>query len=137
MKIILTFALVLFVLINVCRATAAQQQNKYAVAGIEDAEAADKFFLDLKKSVEKNERHKVILMVDYPINVLIKGRRTRLRSKAELLKNYDVVFNANVKKALAKSSAPSFVNYQGVMIGDGEIWFNLIKDKLKITAINN
>jgi hypothetical protein len=137
MKIILTFALALFILTNVCSATSLQKESKYAVAGIDDAEAVDKFFLELKKAVEKDERDKVILLVDYPINVLIKGRRTRLRNKAELLKNYDSIFNKNVKQALAKASAPSFVNYQGVMIGDGEIWFNLIKDKLKITAINN
>jgi hypothetical protein len=137
MKIILTFALALFLLTNVCSATSLAQQNKYAVAGIDDAESVDKFFLELKTAVEKNERDKVVLLVDYPINVLIKGRRTRLRNKAELLKNYNLVFNEKVKQVLAKSSAPSFVNYQGVMIGDGEIWFNLIKDKLKITAINN
>jgi hypothetical protein len=137
MKIILTFALALFLLTNVCSAASFQQQNKYAVAGIDDAESVDKFFLELKTAVEKNERDKVVLLVDYPINVLIKGRRTRLRTKAELLKNYNTVFNEKVRQALAKSSAPSFVNYQGVMIGDGEIWFNLIKDKLKITAINN
>lgn len=137
MKIVLTFALALFILTNVYAATAIQGQNKYEVAGIDDAASADKFFLDLKKAVEKDERDKVVMMVSYPINILIKGRRTKLRTKAELLKNYDIAFNKNVKQALAKATASSMVNSQGVMIGDGEIWFNLIDGKLKITAINN
>jgi hypothetical protein len=137
MKIIFACALTLFVLANGYNLSALAQQNKYAVAGIDDAETADKFFVDLKTAVEKNERQKVAALIDYPINVLLRGRRLKLRNKAELLKNYDAVFNGKVRQALAKSTAPSFANYQGVMIGDGEIWFNLIKDKLKITAINN
>ena len=137
MKIILTFALALFILTNVCSARVIKEQNKYAVAGIDDAQIVDKFFLELKQAVEKDERDEVVAMVSYPINVLIKGRRTKMRTKAELLKNYDSVFNKNVKQALAKASAPSFANYQGVMIGDGEFWLNLVKDKMKVTAINN
>lgn len=137
MKIIFASALSLLIFVNVCSAISLQQQNKYAVAGIDDSEAADRFFLDLQKAVEKNERDKVILMVAYPLYVRIKGRRTKLRNKAELLKNYNAVFNEKVKQAIAKSSAPSFANYQGVMLGDGEIWFNLLKNRFKVTAINN
>lgn len=139
MKIIFAFVLSLLVFASLCSATSVAQKDKYAyaVAGIDDADAADKFFLEIKQAVEKNERDKIAALVSYPINVSIKGRRTKLRSKAELLKNYNTVFNETVKQALAKSAAPSFVNYQGVMIGDGEIWFNLVKNKFKIIAINN
>jgi hypothetical protein len=138
-------AKVVFLLILVCGlfapyAVQAQQSNKYAVAGIDDATEAEKFFLHLQTIVAKDDRQAVADAINYPITVKVKGRRVKLRSKAELLRQYAAVFNQQVKQALAKQQAGDlFVNYQGVMIGRGEIWFNQLPDRqvLKIIAINN
>jgi hypothetical protein len=138
-------AKVVFLLMLVCGlfapyAALAQQSNKYAVAGIDDATAAEKFFLDLQTIVAKDDRQAVANAINYPITVKVKGRRVKLRSKAELLRQYAVVFNQQVKQALAKQQASDlFVNYQGVMIGNGQIWFNQLPNNkgFKIIAVNN
>jgi hypothetical protein len=117
----------------------AQQGGKYEVAGVSDERAAEKFFRDLQEAVAKDERARVASMFDYP--VYVRGRRTlRLKRRADLLRRYDAVFNGKVKRALAAQKASElFVNYQGIMIGDGEIWFgqNAKNNKLGIIAINN
>ena len=53
------------------------------------------------------------------------GRRTVVRSRAELLRRYREVFNENVIRAV-KAQEPDtlFANWQGVMLGDGQIWFS-------------
>ena len=54
--------------------------------------------------------------------------------------DYNAAINLRVKQAVAGQNVENlFVNYQGVMIGDGEIWFNQpSRSKLiKIIAINN
>ncbi len=79
-------------------------------------------------------------MVSYPITVMIAGRKVKLRNRADFLRRYNLAINQRVKHAIAGQRAEDlFVNYQGVMIGDGEIWFNqLSRSKLiKIIAINN
>ena len=118
------------------------QTNKYAVAGITDAAAAERFLRALQQAVAKNDRNKVAAFLDYPITVNGAGYRIALRRPADLLKRYDAVFNRKVKSALASQRAERlFVNDQGVMIGSGEIWFNQMgsgrKASFKITAINH
>ena len=48
-----------------------------------------------------------------------------VRGSAELLKRYREVFNDNVVRAM-KAQEPDtlFANWQGVMVGDGQIWFS-------------
>jgi hypothetical protein len=117
-----------------------QPSNKYEVTGIQDAAAAEKFFGDLQAAVAKDDRSKVASMINYPLFVQISGRKVKLQKSADVLKQYDVVFNHRVKEAVAQQKVEElFVNWQGVMIGNGEIWFNQLSNskKVRITAINN
>jgi len=118
----------------------AQKVNKYEVAGIDDAAAVEKFFHNLQEAMARGDRVRIASMVSYPITVMIAGRKVRLRNRAEFLRRYNVAINLRVKQAVAGQNVENlFVNYQGVMIGDGEIWFNQpSRSKLiKIIAINN
>ena|SRR5258708_3931651 len=118
----------------------AQKVNKYEVAGIDDAAAVEKFFHNLQEAMARGDRVRIASMVSYPITVMIAGRKVRLRNRAEFLRRYNVAINLRVKHAVAGQNVENlFVNYQGVMIGDGEIWFNQpSRSKLiKIIAINN
>ena len=118
----------------------AQEANKYEVAGIDDAAAVEKFFHNLQEAMARGDRVRIASMVSYPISVMIAGRKVRLRNRAEFLRRYNAAINLRVKQAVAEQNVENlFVNYQGVMIGDGEIWFNQpSRSKLiKIIAINN
>lgn len=83
------------------------------------------FFQELKDAVIGDDRKKVAGLVHYPLNVFVGRRRMVVRSSAELLKRYREVFNDNVVRAM-KAQEPDtlFANWQGVMVGDGQIWFS-------------
>ena len=52
--------------------------------------------------------------------------------------SYDGIVTAKVKRALAEQSyAKLFANWQGVMVGDGELWFSAVGKTgvLRIIAI--
>ncbi|OLE54511.1 MAG: hypothetical protein AUG51_07955 [Acidobacteria bacterium 13_1_20CM_3_53_8] len=138
LKIILALLIVLS--IGIVSVSSAQQTGRYEVAGIDNAAAAESFFYKLQRAVAEDNRAKVASMIDYPIFVRVAGRRIRLRRKVDLLGRYNLVFNHGVRQALARQRVSElFVNWQGVMIGDGEIWFNQMPNSsaFKITAINN
>lgn len=140
MALKITLALLLGLSIVILPASSAQQTGRYEVAGIDNAAAAENFFAELRRAVAEDERAKVAAMIAYPIFVSIAGRRIRLRRQADLLRRYNLVFNRRVREALARQQVSElFVNWQGVMIGDGEIWFNQMPNSrdFKITAVNN
>jgi large exoprotein involved in heme utilization and adhesion len=54
--------------------------------------------------------------------------------------DYDKIITTKVKRAVANQSyATLFANWQGVSIGDGEVWFSGVGDRnaVRITAIND
>lgn len=103
------------------------------------------FFEKLKKAVAEDDRQTVALMVDYPFQARIKGRAVKIRDRKHFSADYDEIITPKVKNAISRQSyATLFANWQGVMIGDGEIWFSgICKDDecreqtIKIIAIND
>ncbi|GIO07214.1 hypothetical protein J31TS6_32420 [Brevibacillus reuszeri] len=50
---------------------------------------------------------------------------------------YDLIMTGKVRKALLHQNVTStFVNNQGVMVGDGELWWGQFGNKFGIFAIN-
>lgn len=98
------------------------------------------FFDALKKAVSEGDKAAVAAMVDYPFQARIGGKSVKIRDAAHFVADYDKVVTAKVKSALHAQSYDSlFANWQGVMVGDGEIWFSGVGDanEIKITAIND
>lgn len=98
------------------------------------------FFDDLKKAVTTEDKAAVAAMVDYPFQARIDGKAVKLRDKAHFIADYDKIVTGKIKSAVANQTyATLFANWQGVMVGDGEVWFSGIGDKnvIKITAINH
>jgi hypothetical protein len=102
------------------------------------APKARSFLAGLKAAVQVANKEKVAAMVQYPLRVnLTKGNRT-VRTAAEFVKDYDSLFTPAVRKAI-ETQVPEclFANYQGVMIGRGEVWFQEQQDgALRIKALN-
>lgn len=98
-------------------------------------------FLDaLKKAVANDDKKAVAAMVDYPFQARIGGKAVKIRDAAHFEADYDKVVTAKVKHALqAQTYENLFANWQGVMIGDGEVWFSGVgnANQIKITAIND
>jgi len=102
----------------------------------------EKFVEDIKAYVNNNDKNNIAKAISYPINVNVKDEKILIKNQEDFLKNYDIIFTTEYKKAIKDSFAKyMFVNSQGVMIGDGLMWFNGATPEetksMKIIAINN
>ena len=99
-----------------------------------------KFFGDMKKAVAAGDKAMVAGMVDYPFQARIGGKAVKLNDAAHFLADYDKIMTSKVKQAIAAQSYETlFANWQGVSIGDGELWFSGVGSggSIKIIAIND
>jgi hypothetical protein len=121
-------------------AASGQEENRYAVAGVEDPREVGRFLSELKEAVARDERARVASLVSFPMRLNSGRRKTLVRDRRDFLRRYARIFNAKVREALARQAEPAlFVNYQGVMVGDGEIWFAPAGrgSRLKVITVNN
>ncbi|KKX30277.1 hypothetical protein [Rhizobium sp. LC145] len=101
------------------------------------------FLAKLQKAVASDDKETVANMVDYPFQARIAGKAVKIKDARHFVADYDKVVTAKVKASIAKQTYPTlFANWQGVMIGDGEVWFSEVgKDEkhmaVKIIAIND
>ncbi|MCB2289333.1 hypothetical protein LGK97_06085 [Clostridium sp. CS001] len=96
--------------------------NRYSVAGIDDADEFDRVFKTIQELVAKGEKEKVAEYIKYPLT----SANINVNSKDEFVKNYDLIITEKVKNALVnQKNEKLFVNYKGVMVGDGEVWFGI------------
>lgn len=98
------------------------------------------FFEKLQKAIAAGDKQAVASMVDYPFRARIGGKAVKLNDAAHFLADYDKIVTAKVKQAVARQTYPTlFANWQGVSIGDGEVWFSGVGDgnTIRITAIND
>jgi hypothetical protein len=110
-----------------------------------DHKSYEEFFAKLKKAVAEGDKETVASMIDYPFQARLKGKAVKIRDQKHFVADYDQVVTAKVKDAVAKQTYPTlFGNWQGVMIGDGEVWFNGIcsddsckQQTVRIIAIND
>jgi len=101
-------------------------QNRYARAGVQsftEADSVDEFFLKFQAAMAHEDRPAVASMIEYPLEVATQKGTAVVRNKADLLKRYDFVFNAKVKRKLAMRNLHDlFATDHGIGVGDGEIW---------------
>jgi hypothetical protein len=101
------------------------------------------FVSKIQSYIANDNKEKLAEEIKYPINVKINGKVTKIQDKDELIKNYDKIFYEEYKQKISKTSTKYlFVNYQGIMVGVGELWINDVistgsDSKLMIIAINN
>jgi|HigsolmetaAR201D_1030396.scaffolds.fasta_scaffold00149_24 hypothetical protein len=98
------------------------------------------FFEKLQKAVQADDRQAVASMVEYPFAAHVNGKAVKIRDAKHFVDDYTKIITPKVKEAiLGQRYADLFANWQGVMIGDGEVWFSGIDDKntVRIIAINN
>ena len=87
--------------------------------------SVEQFLSDLQHSVAVDDRAHIVEMVQFPISIMVEGKPMALRNKNQLLKYYEIAFDAKVKGFIAKQRVSDlFCNWKGIMIGRGEIWIN-------------
>jgi hypothetical protein len=85
---------------------------------------AYEFLASLKSAVKAQDTRKVAGMVHYPLLVNMPKSRKKIKTTAQLIAEYDRLFTTSIRTAIEEQTpACLFANWQGVMIGNGEIWF--------------
>lgn len=102
------------------------KNNRYEIAGIEDPIAFEKTFNTIKGYVAEDNKEKVAEYISYPINIYNNNGKDKMeiKNKEDFIKNYNQIITQEVKNAfLNQKVEETFVNYLGVMVSNGEIWF--------------
>ncbi|SMR82744.1 MULTISPECIES: hypothetical protein [Stenotrophomonas] len=87
-----------------------------------DAAQYEKVFNAFKTAVVAGDRPAVVEEVRFPLN--ISGGK-KITGPGEFQRNYEKIITPAVVKAVsAQEFGTVFVNQQGVMIGDGQVWLN-------------
>jgi hypothetical protein len=107
--------------------------------GPEKARLSRAFLSELKSAVELDQRSRVANMMRFPLRVVTPKKRLEIRDREEFLYNYDHILTAKVKAKIGDgmSSKCLFANWQGFMVGDGEVWFTEISSRtFRVITIN-
>ena len=106
--------------------------------GADFAQKSRAFLVQLQSLVKAEDKPRVAAMISYPLLVIHGSRKARIKTKAEVLNQYGAIFDAHVRQAIAQQSAKClFGNYQGVMVGAGEVWFGEQQNgAMKIITVN-
>jgi hypothetical protein len=77
----------------------------------------------LQQAVAKHNAPAVAALVHYPIKVNPGKKPFTIKNEKAFIKDYDRIITADIQDAILKQKYEAlFVNSQGAMIGDGEVW---------------
>jgi hypothetical protein len=77
----------------------------------------------LQSDVAKHDAAGVASLVHYPIKVNPGKKPFTVKNQKEFIKDYDRILTHDIEDAIFKQKYENlFVNSQGAMIGDGEVW---------------
>ncbi len=102
------------------------------------------FLAELQSDAAGKNWPAIAARVAYPLRIALSGKRTRIRTPVEFAAHAGQILTPKVLGAIrTQAYGALFANAQGVMIGDGEVWFSSVcKDttcsssSIKITAFN-
>jgi hypothetical protein len=78
---------------------------------------------DLQQAVSQHNATAVAELVHYPIKVNPGKHPITIKNPKAFIKDYDRIITQDIAAAIYKQKYDAlFVNSQGVMIGDGEVW---------------
>lgn len=98
-----------------------------------------------QKAVAAKDAAAVAMLVQYPFVATIDGKKVTVKDPAGFVSRYDKIVTPPIADAIVKQKyADLFVNYKGVMFGDGQAWVNgICKDNackafdVKVVAIQS
>lgn len=83
------------------------------------------FLSRLQAAVRAKNKAAVVRLVDLPLRVNFAGGARTYRDRGSIQRDFDRIFTPRVTRAILDQQADRlFINYQGAMIGDGQVWFD-------------
>ncbi|MGI8952021.1 MAG: hypothetical protein ACR2FN_10600 [Chitinophagaceae bacterium] len=105
------------------------QPASWRNAGFDDPANFKIFLIQFKGWVKNNNEDSIAAHIQFPLK--------KIKSSDEFKANYNALFTSQLKDAIQRQRVDRiFRNQNGAMISDGKIWFNEIRGKYFITAIN-
>ena len=78
---------------------------------------------ELQQAVSKHNAPAVAALVHYPIKVNPGKKPFTIKNEKEFINDYDRIITHDIQDAIFKQKYDTlFVNSEGAMIGDGEVW---------------
>lgn len=109
--------------------------KRYWVAGASDDVSVDRNVQAFCAAVEKDDRQAVAGHLAFPVTFSLEGRRSRATNAQEFLADYDRIFTPKFVERIRNAIPHNmFANSQGIMIGDGAVWFD---ENGRARALNN
>ena len=130
---------------RVASAQRADVEDSLPVSGLSKDTSYATFLKHLQGAVRANDRGAVIKLVGFPLRVNSNGKTRVYRDAASVRAGYDQIFTPQVRQAiLAQRHDRLFSRDQGLMIGNGQVWFDHIctnaqcspPGPVRITAVN-
>jgi hypothetical protein len=88
------------------------------------------FFQQIKKAIATNDFIWLSKAVSYPLDVQLANKVLHLANEADFKKNARTILTEQLKSVVNQQPADSlFKNWQGVMIGRGQIWFTQVGEE--------
>ena len=114
--------------------------SDYSVAvdpAIADAAAVEEFASQAKEAVLNEDVDWIVQNAGYPFHLVGKDVAGAEELKAALsAEDSPIKAEAFKEKVKGHETTDLFANSQGVMLGDGELWFGQVDDALRIITIN-
>lgn len=102
-------------------------------------EEVEAFANEIKSYIKNDKKKELADSIQYPISVKIHNADKTIHTPDEFIQSYEDIITDYYKYKIDVSyTRYLFSNDMGVMMGNGDIWFNSVEGKgLKIIAINN
>ena len=102
-------------------------------------------FAALQKGVAAHDAKAVAALPIYPLHINVAGQKREIADAATFEREYDRIITADIAQAVtAQTFDTLFVNAQGVMLGNGQVWIGSVcadatcaDPQVGITAIQN
>jgi uncharacterized protein len=77
------------------------------------------------QAIVDNKSENLANLIKFPKTIIISGKDTKFATKAEFIEKYPTIFTKEYREEIAKEkpTPDMFSNYQGIMLGDGIVWF--------------
>ena len=91
----------------------------------------------IHKAVTDDDKAGFAAWVSYPIALTAGGKELTIKDPAEFEKHYDAILTDEIKTAITEQKwSDLFVNYKGIMYGNGQVWLNGICKDDKCAAFD-
>ncbi len=99
-------------------------EERLAFLGFEVQKTRD-FLASIQEAVSNGAPAMLAALVEFPLSANLDGKKVQIAGPGSFAEHYEQIVTESVRQAvLTQEFSELFANWQGVMIGKGEVWFS-------------